>query len=190
MEVKARKAKIERKTNETSIQVAVNLDGKGKSKIDTGIGFFNHMLELLSKHSLIDLKVSAKGDLNVDQHHTIEDVAIILGKAIDKALASKKGTARYGWQYVPMDESLAFCAIDLSGRPYLKMEAKLKDETIEEFFKALANEMKANIHLKLVYGKNEHHKTEALFKAFARALREAVGFDKRQKWIPSTKGRL
>lgn len=156
------------------------------------------MLELFSKHSLIDVSLEAKGDLEVDLHHTVEDTGIVLGQAIAKALGDKKGIARYGWEYVPMDESLAFCAIDLSGRPKLVFDAKFPldriggfpTELVEEFFQAVANELKANIHVKVVYGKNAHHLVEALFKAFARALRCAVEFDRRQKFLPSTKGML
>ena len=194
----ARKADIERNTTETKIKASVNLDGEGKYAIETGIGFFNHMLELFSKHSLIDVSLQAKGDLRVDMHHTVEDCGIVLGQAIVKALGDKNGIARYGWEYVPMDESLAFCAIDLSGRPKLVFDAKFPldrvgefpTELVEEFFQAVANELKANVHVKVVYGKNSHHMAEALFKAFARALRCAVEFDKRQKFLPSTKGML
>ncbi len=193
---KKRTAKIFRKTGETRVGVEVNLDGNGKYSVQTGIGFLNHMLELFSKHSMIDLKLNAKGDLDVDQHHTVEDVGIALGQAISKALGNKKGIARYGWEFVPMDESLAFCAIDLSGRSKLVFEAKfsekkageLSTELVEDFFQAVCSELKANIHLKVVYGRNSHHKIEALFKAFARSMRFATGFDKRQKSIPSTKG--
>ena len=196
--MKARKAEIERNTTETKIKASVNLDGEGKYSIETGIGFFNHMLELFSKHSLMDVSLQAKGDLQVDMHHTVEDCGIVLGQAMAKALGDKKGIARYGWEYVPMDESLAFCAIDLSGRPKLVFDAKFPldkigefpAELVEEFFQAITNELKANVHVKIVYGKNAHHMVEALFKAFARALRFSVEFDKRQRFLPSTKGML
>lgn len=197
---KKRTAKILRKTGETKVCVEVNLDGAGKYCIETGIGFFNHMLELFSKHSMIDLKLNAVGDLEVDQHHTVEDVGIALGQAMAKALGNKGGISRYGWEFVPMDESLGFCALDLSGRSRLVFEAKfsekkaggLSTELVEDFFQAVCSELKANIHLKIMHGRNTHHKIEALFKAFARALRFAVSMDKRQSAgkIPSTKGIL
>lgn len=182
-----RKAKIKRETKETEILIEVNLDGKGKYQIDTGIGFFNHLLELFSKHSLIDLKIKAKGDLNVDEHHTIEDVGICLGKAIRKALGKKKGIERYGF-LLPMDESLVEVAIDLGGRPYLVWNVKFKREKIgdfptelfEDFFRALANNLKENIHINLRYGRNEHHLAEAIFKGFAKALNMAISQDKRK----------
>ena len=193
-----RKAKIVRQTKETEISVSLNLDGQGKSKVKTGVGFLNHLLELFSAHSLIDLDLRAKGDLHVDQHHTVEDIAITLGQALKKALGDRKGIRRYGFAFVPMDESLARCVVDLSGRSYLVFSAKLsqritKDleaEMVEEFFRALAVNLGANLHLELLYGRNSHHQLEALFKAFAMAIRAACEKDPRRKGIPSSKGRL
>lgn len=193
-----RKAKVERKTTETNITVEVNLDGKGKYQVETGIGFFNHMLELFSKHSLIDLTVRAKGDLNVDEHHTVEDVGICLGQALDRALGDKRGVQRYGF-FVPMDEALADVVIDLGGRAYLVWNAKFTREKIgemptelfEDFFQAVADNLRANVHVNLRYGRNEHHKIEAIFKAFARALKAAVSSDPRARGaLPTTKGTL
>ena len=193
-----RKAKVERKTEETEILVELNLDGKGKSEIKTGIGFLDHMLTLLSKQSLIDLTIRTKGDLFIDEHHATEDIGICLGQAIKKALGGKAGIKRYGF-LLPMDESLAEAAIDLGGRPYLIWNVKFKREKIgdmptelfEDFFKALSDNLGANIHINLRYGRNEHHMAEAIFKAFARALRLAVEKDSRiKRLIPSTKGIL
>lgn len=187
-----------RKTKETDIKIGVNINGTGKYKIDTGIGFFNHMLELFSKHSLIDLRVEVKGDLNVDEHHTVEDVGIVLGQALKEALGDKKGIRRYGF-LLPMDESLAEVAIDLGGRPYLVFNVPFKRDQIgdmptelfEDFFKALSDNLCANIHVNLRYGHNDHHKAEAVFKAFAKALKSAVDKDPRAKdLLPSTKGKL
>jgi imidazoleglycerol-phosphate dehydratase len=193
-----RKATLLRKTRETEISVSLNVDGQGKARVKTGIGFLNHLLELFSAHSLIDLNLRAKGDLHVDQHHTVEDIAIALGQALKKALGDKQGIRRYGSAYVPMDESLARCVVDLSGRSYLVFSAKLsqrmtKDleaEMVEEFFRALAANLGANLHLELLYGRNSHHQLEALFKAFAMAIRAACEKDPRRKGIPSSKGRL
>lgn len=185
--MKKRIATIKRKTPETDIVVKVNLDGRGKYQIDTGIGFFNHMLELFSKHSLIDLSIKAKGDLNVDEHHTVEDVGICLGVAICKALGDKRGIERYGF-LLPMDESLIEVAVDLGGRPYLVWNVKFRQEKIgalptelfEDFFRAVANNLRANIHINLRYGRNEHHIAEAIFKAFAKALKSAITREKRK----------
>ncbi len=193
-----RKAKLLRQTKETEISVSLNLDGQGKSKVKTGIGFLDHLLEIFSAQSLVDLDLRAKGDLHVDQHHTMEDIAITLGQALKKALGDRKGIRRYGLAYVPMDESLARCVVDLSGRSYLVFSAKLsqrmtKDldaEMVEEFFRALAVNVGANLHLELLYGRNSHHQLEALFKAFALAMRTACEKDPRRKGIPSSKGRL
>ena len=196
--MKSRTATISRKTTETDISVAVNLDGTGKYKIETGIGFLNHMLKLFSKHSLIDLIVKAKGDLYVDEHHTVEDIGICLGEALRKALGDKKGIERYGF-LLPMDEALAEVTIDLGGRPYLVWNVTFKREKIgdmptelfEDFFKAVTDNLQANIHINIKYGRNEHHILESIFKAFARALRFAVSRDKRiQNLLPSTKGKL
>lgn len=190
-----RKASAKRKTKETEIKISVNLDGRGKSKINTGIGFFDHMLEQIAKHANIDLKIKVKGDLYVDEHHTVEDVGITLGKVLLKALGNKEGIQRYGF-YVPMDESISVCVIDLGGRSHLTFKAKFKREFVgkfpteltEEFFRGLTSGLKANIYIK-VKGKNDHHKIEAIFKAFAKAFNEACRLDERNKGrIPSTKG--
>ncbi len=193
--MKARTATIKRKTTETDIAITVNLDGAGKYQVETGISFLNHMLELFSKHSLIDLKIKAKGDLKTDEHHTVEDVGICLGKALRKSLGDKKGIERYGF-LLPMDEALAETAIDLGERPHLVWNASFKREKIgdmptelfEDFFKAMADNLQANIHVNVKYGRNEHHIAESIFKAFAKALKFAVSRDKRAKdLLPSTK---
>jgi imidazoleglycerol-phosphate dehydratase len=193
-----RKSKLLRKTRETEISLSLNLDGTGKARVRTGIGFLDHLLQLFAAHSLMDLNLRARGDLVVDQHHTVEDIGIILGQALKKALGSREGIRRYGTAFVPMDESLARCVVDLSGRPYLVFSVKLsqrmtKDleaEMVEEFFRALAANLGANLHLELLYGRNSHHQLEALFKAFAMAIRAACEKDPRRKGIPSSKGRL
>lgn len=186
-----------RKTKETNIKIKVDLDGSGKSRIKTGIGFFDHMLEQLSKHSNIDLSISVKGDLNVDEHHTVEDTGIALGEAIDRALGDRKGIERYGFM-LPMDDSLAQCALDLGGRAYLNFKCKwnrekigeLPTELIKEFFRGLTTGLRATLHLKAT-GKNDHHKAESLFKVFARSLNMALKFDSRNKGnLPTTKGIL
>lgn len=191
-------AQVARNTNETKITVSLNLDGKGEYDIDTGIGFLNHMLELFSKHSLIDLTIKAKGDLETDEHHTVEDVGIVLGAAIAEALGDKRGIERYGF-LLPMDESLAEVALDLGGRAYLVWNVDFKRDMInymptelfEDFFQAFADNLKANLHVNLRYGRNDHHKAEAIFKAVARALRFAVSRDERNaELMPSTKGSL
>ena len=196
--MKTRTATINRKTTETDISVTINLDGAGKYQVETGIGFLNHMLELFSKHSLVDLTVKAKGDLKTDEHHTVEDVGICLGEALRKALGDKRGIERYGF-LLPMDEALAQVALDLGGRSYLVWNVSFKREKIgdmptelfEDFFKAVADNLQANIHINVKYGRNEHHIAESVFKAFARALRFAVSRDKRaQDLLPSTKGKL
>jgi len=193
-----RTAEISRQTRETKVQVALNLDGTGEADLETGVGFFNHMLELLSRHSLIDLTVHAEGDLDVDFHHTVEDVGIVLGQALEKALGEKKGIGRYGWAIVPMDESLAQVAIDISGRAAFVFNVDFKGpaigtfdvELVREFFKALANTAKMNLHVSVPYGENNHHISEAIFKATAKALRQAMTIDPRNPAIPSTKGSL
>lgn len=191
-----RVANIRRKTAETDVRLRINLDGKGKSRIGTGIGFFDHMLDLVARHGAFDLEVEAKGDLNVDQHHTVEDVGIVLGEAVAKAVGSKKGILRAGYFLMPMDETLAAAAVDLSGRPYCVVNAKIKAERVgefqvdllEDFFGGFASAARANVHLRCLYGRSSHHQVEALFKAFARALRFAVARDKRLKNVlPSTK---
>ena len=196
----SRRANIQRTTGETRIELSLDLDGSGRSSIATGVGFFDHMLTLLSRHSLIDLDVKAEGDLQVDAHHTVEDVGIVLGQAIEKALGDKRGIYRYGWAIVPMDESLAQVAIDLSGRPAFVFKVKFKGdaignnfpvELVEEFLKALATNAKMNLHVSVPYGTNNHHIAEAIFKALARALRQAVEPDPRRAGeVPSTKGSL
>ncbi len=193
-----RSAQISRKTKETDIRLSLNLDGGGKCSVRTGVGFFDHMLELLARHSLIDLSLQATGDLDVDAHHTVEDVGIVLGQAIEKALGEKRGIYRYGWAIVPMDESLAQVAIDLSGRPAFVFNVKFPRGTIgdfpvelvDEFFKSVATSAKMNLHIAVPYGSNNHHISEAIFKATAKALRQAVGHDPRNSDVPSTKGSL
>jgi len=194
-----RKALIQRQTKETDIFCEVNLDGKGQHNIKTGIGFFDHMLEIFSHHSLIDLKLNAKGDIRVDLHHTVEDSGYSIAQAINKALADKKGIRRYGFFYIPMDECLSRCVIDYCGRPELIWKVQLELEKIgemdtelfPEFFKAFANESKCNLHIENIYGKNNHHIIESCFKSFARSVRQAVEIDKRIKdLIPSSKGVL
>lgn len=194
----SRTADITRQTKETKVALSLNLDGTGKFSIETGIGFFDHMLELLARHSLIDLTINAEGDLQVDAHHTAEDVGIVLGQAIEKALGEKRGIWRYGWAIVPMDESLAQVAIDLGGRPAFVFGAKfngemignLPTELIPEFLKALANSAKMNLHVTVPYGGNDHHVCEAIFKALAKCLRQATMLDPRNADVPSTKGTL
>jgi imidazoleglycerol-phosphate dehydratase/histidinol-phosphatase len=187
----------ERQTKETKIKISVNLDGRGKSNIKTGVGFFDHMLEQISKHANLDLSVNVDGDLFVDEHHTVEDTGITLGLAISEALGDKRGIKRYGF-LLPMDESVAKCALDLGGRSLLNFKCKFKREKVgdfpteltEEFFRGLASGLKANIYLR-AKGKNDHHKIEALFKAFAKSLNEALRMDERtQNTLPSTKGLL
>jgi imidazoleglycerol-phosphate dehydratase len=195
----ARPAQITRKTKETDIALALDLDGSGGVSSTTGVGFFDHMLDLLGRHGLIDLSVKAKGDLHIDAHHTVEDVGIVLGQAIEKALGDKKGIYRYGWAIVPMDESLAQVAIDLSGRPAFVFNVQFKGpqigefpvELVEEFFKSVAVNAKMNLHISVPYGTNNHHIAEAIFKATAKALRQAVSIDPRNPaGVPSTKGSL
>ena len=198
--MKKRKSEVKRVTGETNIKISLNIDGQGKSKISTGIGFLDHMLELFSKHGLFDLKVQAKGDLDVDLHHTNEDVGIALGEAFKKALGKKAGIRRYGYSFVPMDEALANARVvlDISGRPSLFFSSKIKGaapakysmQDAKEFLKAFSSNSGINMHVDALRGEDTHHVIEALFKATARALREAVGIDKRVKGVPSTKGKL
>jgi len=195
-----RKAVIERKTKETSIKVNINLDGKGDYKINTSIPFLDHMLSLMARHGHIDINVEAKGDIEVDYHHLIEDIGIVLGDAIKKALGEKLMIRRYGESLTPMDESLIQLAIDLSGRPYLVYKVKIpqkgtkiKDIEVslfEDFFRALTNHAGMNLHIILLYGRDTHHILEAIFKGFGRALRSAVEIHPKTKGIPSTKGKL
>jgi len=199
MTARTRQATIRRNTAETKIDLSVNLDGTGVSEISTGVAFFDHMLTLLSRHAMIDLKVKATGDTDVDYHHTVEDVGIVLGSAIKEALGDKAGIRRYGFFILPMDETLARCVIDLSNRSLLVYQADIinfmvKDFNIalvREFFQGVANSLGCNLHLKVEYGEEPHHIAEALFKAFAKALRAAVEIDPRQDGrVPSTKGTL
>jgi len=193
-----RAADISRKTKETDIKLSLNLDGTGAGSCSSGVGFFDHMIDLLIRHSLVDLKIEAKGDLQVDAHHTVEDVGIVLGQAIEKSLGDKAGIYRYGWAIVPMDESLAQVALDLSGRPAFVFNAQFKGsmigafpvELVEEFLKALATSAKMNLHISVPYGTNNHHIAEAIFKGFAKALRQATDRDPRNAGVPSTKGSL
>ena len=195
----ARKGKVSRKTKETSISVEVNIDGKGQYKIDTGIGFLDHMLEQLSKHSLIDLKIIAKGDTHIDFHHTTEDIGIALGECIRKALGSAKGIKRFSHSFIPMDETLTRVSLDISNRPYLIWRVKLKVEKLgemdtelfKEWFQAFSQSAGITLHVENIYGDNSHHIIESCFKALAKSLREALEIDKRVKnKVPSTKGKL
>lgn len=196
--LRLRRAEISRETGETRIRLRLDLDGSGQAKCDTGIGFFDHMLTLLAKHSLIDIAVDAKGDLHVDPHHTVEDVGICLGKALSQALGDKTGIRRYGSVALPMDEVLVTAAIDLSGRPFCVWRVELTPEILgsfnaplaEEFWRAVAANAGMNLHVVCHHGKNAHHIVEATFKACARALREAVEADPRVSGVPSTKGVL
>ncbi|HUB26586.1 MAG TPA: imidazoleglycerol-phosphate dehydratase HisB [Tepidisphaeraceae bacterium] len=193
-----RTAEISRQTRETNVRVELNLDGTGNTTAQTGIGFFDHMLDLLGRHALIDLNVQAQGDLQVDAHHTVEDVGLVIGQAILQALGDKRGIFRYGWANVPMDESMAQVAIDLSGRPAFVFKVQFAGpligqfpvELVEEFFKSLATAGKMNLHITVPYGTNNHHVSEAIFKATAKALRQAVSLDPRNSDVPSTKGSL
>ncbi len=193
-----RKAEVRRKTKETEISLKLDLDGTGRHSVRTGIPFFDHMLSLLAYHGSIDLSLRAKGDIGVDSHHTVEDVGICLGEGIRKALGEAKGIQRYGMAMIPMDETLGSVVLDLSMRPFLVFNMKLRRskigtfdlELVEEFFKALCNHGRISLHINLVYGKNSHHMVEAVFKGFGRALREAVSRDDRTFRVPSTKGIL
>jgi imidazoleglycerol-phosphate dehydratase len=191
-----RTAAIRRNTKETQITLRLNLDGRGKSDISTGIPFFDHMLDLVTRHGGFDLQLQAKGDLHVDQHHTVEDVGIALGEAVDTALGNKRGILRAGYFLMPMDETLAAAAVDLGGRTFCVVKAKFsaarvgdfQTELVEDFFQGFAQAARANVHLRVLYGRSSHHQVEALFKAFARALRFAVTRDKRlRNVLPSTK---
>lgn len=194
----ARSTTVERTTKETDIHMILNLDGKGNSDIQTGIGFFDHMLEGFAKHGFFDLKVRIKGDLCVDGHHTVEDCGIVLGQAIKEALGDKKGIKRFGSFLLPMDDALALCAVDLCGRPYFAFDCaftspkvgELETELVREFFYAVSYSAGMNLHLKLLSGENNHHMIEAMFKAFAKALSEAVTKDDRISGVLSTKGSL
>ncbi|MDC0498199.1 imidazoleglycerol-phosphate dehydratase HisB [Alphaproteobacteria bacterium] len=194
-----RSAKVNRKTKETDISCEINIDGTGQNKISTGVGFFDHMLEIFSHHSLIDLKLKAEGDIHVDFHHTVEDTAYVLADAINIAIGEKKGINRYGFFYTPMDESLSRTVIDFSGRPEfvwkvnlgLKKIGEMDTELFHEFFRAFCNESKCNLHIETFYGDNNHHIIESCFKSFARSTRQALTVDERIKnIIPSSKGTL
>jgi len=197
--MRARRAAVRRKTAETDIHVRLSLDGRGRYRVSTGIRFLDHMLELFARHGGFDLELAARGDLDVDQHHTVEDVGIALGEAFLKALGSKRGINRAGYFIMPMDETLAVAAVDFGGRPYLVMKAPirarrvgdLESELVEDFFQGFASSARANLHLKLLWGRSSHHGVEALFKAFARALAYACSRNARLKrQLPSTKGLL
>lgn len=193
-----RQSAIKRKTAETTLSVKLNLDGSGKHNIDTNIGFFDHMLTLLSVHSLIDLDVKCIGDIEVDGHHSVEDTGIVLGDAFMQAIGNRQGIKRYGTFYIPMDESLAMVSLDISNRPYLVYEVgdlapmigSFDSELAEEFFRAFAVHAGLTLHIKVLYGKNSHHKIEAVFKALGHALREAVENDPKVQGVPSSKGVL
>jgi imidazoleglycerol-phosphate dehydratase len=196
--MKKRIAEIKRKTNETDITLKLTLDGEGRSTINSGIPFLNHMLELFAKHGLFDLRLKAKGDLEVDFHHTVEDIGICLGQAFAKALGDKRGIRRYGEATIPMDEALASVAVDISGRSFLTYNPKIRRiklgdfniGLVKEFLRAFTDQADLALHVNLLYGEDIHHSIEAIFKAFGRAMRQAVEIDPRVKGIPSTKGRL
>jgi len=196
--MRARRGSVERKTRETDIRLSLALDGEGRSRVRTGIGFLDHMLASLATHARFDLQVRCKGDLHVDAHHTVEDVGIALGDALREALGDKRGIVRFGHAYVPLDEALSRCVVDLSGRPYLhygvvfkaRQVGTMPTELFEDFFWALADHGRLNIHLDTVRGRNAHHIAETLFKATSRALAMAVALDPRVKGVPSTKGSL
>lgn len=193
-----RKSQINRQTNETKIDLMLNVDGKGQHEISTGIGFFDHMLTQVSKHGFFDIELKVIGDLHVDSHHTIEDTGIAFGMALSKALDLKDGITRYGSAIIPMDETLVLCALDLSGRPFLNFDVNLSSgklgemdtEMVEEFFRAMSSAASMNLHFKLLNGKNSHHIVEGIFKAFSRALDMATVKDPRVVGVPSTKGVL
>ena len=193
-----RTAEIKRETRETNIAMTLNLDGVGKSYIKTGVGFFDHMLEGFAKHGFFDLDLKAEGDLHVDPHHTVEDVGIVLGKAIKEAVGDKKGIARFGYFILPMDDALALCSLDLGGRTYFDFDCEFETERVgtfetqlvREFFYAVCSNAEMNLHIKMLSGRNDHHKAEAIFKAFAKALDMAVAYDDRIKDVLSTKGTL
>ena len=193
-----RTSSIKRKTNETDITIKLNLDGSGQHDIDTGVGFLDHMLTHIAVHGLFDLTVKATGDLHIDAHHTVEDVALVLGSAFDQALGDRKGIVRMASFYVPMDETLAFVALDLSGRPYAVIDAEwgqapvgqIPTSLFQHFFESFAVTARCNLHARVLYGRDDHHKAEALFKALARALDAATMLDERRTGIASTKGTL
>ncbi|MDW8065319.1 MAG: imidazoleglycerol-phosphate dehydratase HisB [Anaerolineae bacterium] len=193
-----REARRQRRTAETAVEIFLRLDGQGKARVETGIGFLDHLLHHLAVHGLFDLEVQARGDLHIDPHHTTEDVAIVLGQALDEALGDRRGIVRMGHAWVPMDEALAFVAVDLSGRPYAVLDlafsgpavGALPTSLIPHFLETLAFHARMNLHARLLYGRDDHHRAEALFKALGRALDMAVRLDPRRQDIPSTKGTL
>ena len=196
--MRKRTACVKRKTKETDISIELNLDGAGDYKVETGISFLNHMLDLFAKNAMIDLKIKAKGDIDVDYHHTVEDIGLALGEALDKALGERKGITRYGWSILPMDEALAQTAIDLGGRPFLVYKLACKKKKIrdfdmsllEEFFRAMTVQGRLNLHINQTYGDEAHHAAESVFKAVGRLLKMAVSPDARCKGVPSTKGKI
>lgn len=194
-----REAEITRETKETSIYLSLNLDGEGRASVDTGIPFMDHMIDLLSRHGFMDIELKARGDVEVDYHHTVEDIGIVLGMAVDKALGEKLGIRRYGFALLPMDESLAQIALDLGGRPVLVYDVELEERfvrdfsvgLVREFFRGFANTARANVHITLLYGREPHHIVEAIFKGFAQALDMATSIERRRRGrLPSTKGVL
>lgn len=196
--MKTRSVVIKRNTKETRIQLSLDLDGWGKHRISTSLSFLDHMLELFSKHSGINLEIKAEGDTHIDDHHLVEDIGIVLGCAISKAVGNKKGIYRYGNFLLPMDESLSYVAIDLGGRPYFDYKVPFKPqskapfcfELFEDFFQAVAMNAQMNLHVKLIQGRNNHHISESLFKGFAKAFSQAISYNKRERGVPSTKGKL
>jgi imidazoleglycerol-phosphate dehydratase len=198
-ETEARRAAVKRRTKETAITASVDLDGTGAYDVATGVGFLDHMIEQLARHSLIDIRLRAEGDLHIDQHHTTEDSGIVLGQALAEALGDKKGIARYGFAYLPMDDTLTRVALDVSGRPYLVWKVaftrskvgEMDTELFREWFQAFAQHAGLTLHVETLYGENSHHIAETCYKALAKALRQAVAIDERQKSsVPSTKGQL
>jgi imidazoleglycerol-phosphate dehydratase len=196
--MKARSARVSRKTKETQIAVELRLDGRGRCDIRTGLPFLDHMLELLARHALLDLKVRARGDLQVDYHHTVEDIGLTLGSALNAALGNRRGIRRYGWSCIPMDEALSRVALDLGGRPYLVLETACRKKRIldfdlslfDDFFRALVAQGRMNLHVDQLRGTEAHHAWESVFKAVARALRTACERDARERGVPSSKGRI
>ena len=196
--MKQRLVTVVRKTTETDIRVELNLDGAGRYTVDTGLPFLNHMLELMARHALFDLKLKAKGDLDVDYHHTVEDIGLVLGEALDKALGERCGIRRYGWSYVPMDETLCRVVVDLGGRPYLVKEMACRKRRLldfelnlfDDFFQAFTVQGRLNLHIDQMRGAEAHHAYESVFKALARALRVACELDPRDKRLPSSKGKI
>lgn len=193
-----REATVYRKTGETEVDISLNLDGEGTYEVNTGIGFFDHMLNLMAKHGLLDVIIKSKGDIEVDGHHTVEDVGIVLGQCLKKSLGDKKGIKRYGTSFVPMDEALTTVSLDISGRPYIVCDfnftvdkvGELDTELVEEFLRAFAFNAEITLHARVLYGKNNHHMIEGIFKALGRAIREAVDIDSRIKGVMSTKGSI